>query len=118
SGLNSVTRTVFRNGAVALAGMARDYRGTPAADRPLVALSTLGTTERCAARVREALEGKGFEVVVFHTNGTGGLAMDEIVREQDVAVVVDLSLVEVMDFLHGGLCSAGPDRCKAALEKG
>ena len=44
--------------------------------------------------------------------------MDEIVKEQNVSVVVDLSLVEVNDFLHQGLCSAGPDRCKAALAKG
>lgn len=118
SGLNSVTRSVFRNGALAVAGMAHGYRPASTAEKPLVLITTLGTTERCANRVRAALEEKGFETVVFHTNGTGGLAMDEIAREQDVAVVVDLSLVEVADFLHNGLLSAGPDRCKAALEKG
>lgn len=118
AGLNTVTRSVFRNGALALAGMAHGYRSTEASEKPLVAMSTLGTTDRCSVRVRKTLEQKGFEVVVFHTTGTGGQAMDEIVRERDVAVVVDLSLVEIVDFLNNGLCSAGPDRCKAALEKG
>lgn len=118
AGLNTVTRSVFRNGALALAGMASGYRSTEVSDRPLVAITTLGTTDRCSVRIRKTLETKGFEAVVFHTNGTGGQAMDEIVRESDVAVVVDLSLVEIVDFLNNGLCSAGPDRCKAALEKG
>jgi uncharacterized protein (UPF0261 family) len=118
SGLNSVTRSVFRNGALAAAGMAHGYLAAAGSGKPLVLITTLGTTERCANRVRAALEERGFETVVFHTNGTGGLAMDEIAREQNVAVVVDLSLVEVADFLHNGLLSAGPDRCKAALEKG
>ena len=118
AGLNTVTRSVFRNGALALAAMARGYESTEASAKPLVAMSTLGTTDRCSVRIRKTLEQKGFEVVVFHTNGTGGQAMDEIVRERDVAVVVDLSLVEIVDFLNNGLCSAGPDRCKAAIEKG
>lgn len=44
--------------------------------------------------------------------------MDEAVREQNVSVVVNLSLIEIGDFFSQGLFSAGPDRCKASLEKG
>jgi uncharacterized protein (UPF0261 family) len=36
--------------------------------------------------IREALEQRGFEVMVFHTQGTGGIAMDETVREQDISI--------------------------------
>lgn len=118
AGLNTVTRSVFRNGALAVAGMAHGYKSSPVSEKPLVAISTLGTTDKCTVRVRKTLEDKGFEVMVFHTLGTGGMIMDEIVKEQNISVVVDLSLVEVNDLLHMGLCSAGPDRCKAALEKG
>ncbi|MDP3673399.1 MAG: Tm-1-like ATP-binding domain-containing protein [Telluria sp.] len=128
SGLNSISRGAFRNGALAVAAMAHDYRKTTAIayrdrltaaeDKPLAAISTLGTTEKCSARVRQSLEKNGFEVMVFHTLGTGGAAMDQIIRERDVAVVVDMSLIEVSEYLHGGLCATGPDRCKAALEKG
>ena len=118
AGLNTVTRRVFENGALALAGMAHGYKPVLASGKPLVAMSTLGTTDKCCNRVREALEQRGFEVMVFHTQGTGGVAMDEIVREQDVSLAIDLSLIEVGDYLAQGLYDGGPDRCKAALEKG
>ena len=118
SGLNSITRSVYRNGATAAVSMARDYSMAAVDNRPLVLISTLGTTEKCTAAVRQSLEGHGFEVMVFHTLGTGGMVLDEIARDKDVAAVVDLSLVEINDYLNQGLCSAGPDRCKAALAKG
>ena len=44
--------------------------------------------------------------------------MDQAVREQKVSVVINLSLIEVSDFLVQGLFSGGPDRCKASLQKG
>ena len=118
AGLNTVTRRVFENGALALAGMAHGYKPSVASGKPLVAMSTLSTTDKCCNGVRAALEQRGSEVMVFHSQGTGGVAMDETVREQDVSLVVDLSLIEVSDHLAQGLYDGGPDRCKAALEKG
>jgi uncharacterized protein (UPF0261 family) len=118
AGLNTVTRRVFQNGALALAGMAHGYKASTASGKPLVAMSTLSTTDGCSRRVRAALEQRGYEVMVFHSQGTGGMAMDETVREQNVSLVVDLSLIEVGDHLAQGLYDGGPDRCKAALEKG
>ena len=118
AGLNAVTRRIFQNGALALAGMAYGYKPAAASDKPLIAISTLGTTEKCCSEIRKSLEQRGFEVMVFHTQGIGGVAMDDAVREQEVSVAVNLSLIEVGDFLSRGLFSAGPDRCKASLEKG
>lgn len=118
AGINSITREVFSNGATAVAAMAKAYAPNKSEARPLVAMSTLGTTDSCTVRVRKELTKLGFEVMVFHTLGTGGTAMDQIVTERDVVAVLDLSLVEINDFLNNGLCSAGPDRAKAALTKG
>jgi uncharacterized protein (UPF0261 family) len=118
AGLNTISRDVYRNGAVALAAMARNYAPHAGEDLPLVMISTLSTIDKCTVRVREALTAKGYEVMVFHTLGTGGRTLDDIVRERDVAAVVDLSLVEINDFLQGGLCSAGPERAQAGLRKG
>jgi len=118
AGLNSITRDVFRNAAIATASMARGYSPVREESRPLVAMGTLSTIDRCTVRVRKALEQHGYEVMVFHTLGTGGMALDQLVKERDVAAVVDTSVVEHNDFLNDGLCSAGPDRSKAALEKG
>jgi len=118
AGLNAVTRNVLQNGALALAGMARGYKPAMPSDKPLIAISTLGTTEKCCGAIRKLLEQRGFEVMVFHTQGIGGVAMDEAVREQNVTVAVNLSIIEVSDFLCQGVFSGGPDRCKASLEKG
>ena len=50
------------------AGMLRSAAPDDADEqRPLVFLSTLGTTEACAQQVRQSLEEKNNEVVVFHT---------------------------------------------------
>ena len=117
AGLNSITRDVFHNAAVAAAAMAKAFVPTKHEPRPLVAMTTLGTTDRCSVRVREQLVARGFEVMVFHSTGGGGPAMDEIIGQRDVSAVVDLSLVEINDFLHNGVCNGGPDRSKAALIK-
>jgi len=116
--LAGLTRKVLQNGALAVAGMAKKRPPESATTRPLVALSTLGTTETCAVRVREGLESRNMEVVVFHTVGAGGEAMEELIRGEEVSAVVDLSLHEIADHHYGGDYDAGPDRGKAALEKG
>jgi uncharacterized protein (UPF0261 family) len=118
AGLNSIIRDVLRNAAIALAAMARAYSPAHAEARPLVAMGTLGTTDGCTVRVRKALEAQGYEVMVFHTQGAGGTALDQIVGERDVSAVVDTSIVEHNDFLNNGLFNAGPDRSRAALKKG
>lgn len=53
SGLNSISREIFRNGAFGIAGMAHNYDPAPVGAKPLVLVSTLGTTERCMRRLRE-----------------------------------------------------------------
>lgn len=118
SGLNSISRDVFRNAANAIAGMAKGYDPAPAGERPLVLITTLGTTEKTALRIRAALEADGAEVMVFHSSGAGGPTFDSIAAERDVAVALDLSLTEIVDHIYGGVADAGPDRSKAALARG
>ena len=119
SGLNRITRAVLGNGAHAMAGMVRWREMQERRDeRPLAVISTLGTTEVCAQEVRKGLEERGYEVVVFHTVGAGGEALEELVREQDVAVLVDLSLHELTDHRFGGDYDAGPERGGTALKRG
>ena len=45
AGINRITEKVLRNGALAIAGMVREPLDSPLPPKPLVALSTLGTTE-------------------------------------------------------------------------
>ena len=118
AGLNRITRKVLRNGAAAMAGMVRGQATSPLPAKPLVVLSTLGTTETCSQTLRRSLEAQGKEVVVFHTVGSGGEAMEELIRGEEVEAVVDLSLHEVLDGLFGGDYDAGPNRGSTALRRG
>ncbi|MBA4416494.1 MAG: UPF0261 family protein [Syntrophus sp. (in: bacteria)] len=118
SGINRITGKILRNGAFAIAGLVKDTAGFSLPEKPLIVLSTLGTTEGCAKMVKQALEDMGKEVVVFHTVGSGGEAMEEFIREENVEALIDLSLHELMDHYFGGDYDAGPERGVAALEKG
>jgi uncharacterized protein (UPF0261 family) len=118
SGINSISRDVYRNAALAVAGMATGYDPAAQPDRPLVLMTTLGTTEKSVKRIREALEGDGCEVMVFHSSGAGGPTLDGIAGDRDVALVLDLSVTEILDHLHGGLADTGPDRGKAGMARG
>jgi uncharacterized protein (UPF0261 family) len=118
SGLNTISRDVFGNAARAVAGMAHGYDRNAPAEKPLVLITTLGTTEASVRRVRQALESDGCEVMVFHSSGAGGPTLDGLAQAKDVALVLDLSQTEILDHLMGGLADSGPDRGKAALARG
>ena len=118
AGINSISRDVFRNAALAVAGMAKGYDPKRGADKPLELMTTLGTTEKSTRRIREALEADGAEVMVFHSSGAGGPTLDSIAAERDVALVLDLSLTEIVDRLNGGLCAGSPTRGTIGMAKG
>ncbi len=118
SGINTISRDVFRNAAHAVAGMAKGYDREKAPDKPLVLMTTLGTTEKSVKRIRQALEADGCEVMVFHSSGAGGPTLDALAQDKDTALVLDLSQTEILDHLFGGLADSGPDRGKAGLAKG
>src|SRR6185437_6975812 len=55
-----------------------------------------------------------YEVLVFHATGTGGRAMEDLVRAGYLAGVLDVTTTELADELVGGVLSAGPERLTAA----
>jgi uncharacterized protein (UPF0261 family) len=119
-GLNFLIRRILTNAVGAICGMV-DALGDEAA-RPRgvpVALSMLGTTTPGALRLKGILERRGFEVVAFHQNGTGGPAMEEMIREGAFRGVLDLNLHEIGDRFVGGLHSDPQrERLEAAGEQG
>lgn len=115
-GLNFLTKRILTNAAAAICGMVEVFEeGTPRIRQKTVALSMLGTTTRGALRAKDMLEDHGFEVVAFHQNGTGGIAMEDLIREKAFQGVLDLNLHEIGDRWYGGLHGAiRPDRLEAA----
>ncbi len=104
-GLNFLTIQVLENAANAICGMVKNFKAQsskPSAKIP-VALSMLGTTTPGALRAKSILEKHGFESVAFHQNGTGGIAMEEMISEGHFKGVLDLNMHELADSVVGGL---------------
>lgn len=118
AGLNRISLAVLANGAAALAGMVQAAPVPPRELRPLVAASMFGVTTPCVTRARERLEALGYEVVVFHMTGSGGRAMESLIRQGFFAGVLDLTTTELADELVGGVFDAGPTRLTAAADAG
>ncbi len=119
-GLNFLTRRILKNAAGAICGMVQSA-GTadPGPQGIPVALSMLGTTTPGALRAKTILEDSGFEVVAYHQNGTGGIAMEDMIRGADFKGVLDLNLHEIGDRYVGGLHGAiRGDRLEAAGDTG
>jgi uncharacterized protein (UPF0261 family) len=78
----------------------------------------LGLTQGCVLGVQAALETEGSEVLVFHSNGIGGAALEDLVSRGMVDIVLDLTTNEVGNHLLGGVFNAGPQRLEAAAAAG
>lgn len=122
AGLNRISREVLASAAEAMAGLIHFRKAVPrpisAGDRPLIAATMFGVTTPCVQRARESLEAAGFEVLVFHATGAGGQALETLVRDGQIAAVLDVTTTELADELVGGVLSAGADRLTAAAEMG
>jgi uncharacterized protein (UPF0261 family) len=103
-GLNFLTRRILINAAGAICGMIEGLeKELMKPEKIPVAMSMLGTTTPGALRAKKRLEENGYEVVTFHQNGTGGIAMEEMIREGFFKGVLDLNLHEIGDRSVGGL---------------
>ncbi|WP_372911056.1 Tm-1-like ATP-binding domain-containing protein [Salinigranum sp.] len=117
-GLNQLSRTVISNAALAMVGMVSNEPDVEVEDRSTVGLTMFGVTTPCVKHARSWLEERGYETIVFHATGTGGTAMETLVREGVIDGVLDVTTTEWADELVGGVLSAGPTRLDAAAETG
>ncbi|MFC6838098.1 Tm-1-like ATP-binding domain-containing protein [Halomarina ordinaria] len=117
-GLNRLSRRVIANAALALAGMVDREADVAVEERPTVAITMFGVTTPCVQRAREYLEAEGYETIVFHATGSGGRAMEDLVRQGVVDGVLDVTTTEWADEHVGGVLAAGPDRLDAPGEVG
>jgi uncharacterized protein (UPF0261 family) len=117
-GLNRMTKRLLTYAAGAVMGAVAADTGLEASSKPLIAMSSMGGINRAVFSAQRILEDKGFEVVAFHTVGTGGRELEEAVEQGLIDGVLDLVTHEVTDHLYGGYCDAGPARLEAAGKKG
>jgi uncharacterized protein (UPF0261 family) len=118
AGINSVSSRILANAAAAMAGMVDAPPVKLPEQRPLIAATMFGVTTQAVTAARESLERRGYEVLVFHATGTGGMAMEGLIDSDFIAGVLDLTTTELCDRLVGGVLAAGPERLEVAGRKG
>lgn len=118
SGLNRISKQILNNAAASICGMVGGKEEILAAERPLIAATMFGVTTPCVTEAKKILEQSGYEVLVFHANGTGGQAMEQLIAEGQIQAALDITTTELADELLGGKCSAGPNRLEKAGEMG
>jgi uncharacterized protein (UPF0261 family) len=128
-GINPISTTVFDNAAAAVWGMLqhghqldplRKEAGetrTRADEQRYVAVTMLGNTTRGVMAAKDVLEARGYEAVIFHSNGVGGPAMEEQIAQGMFVGVIDYTTNELSDPLLGGF-HAAPSRLERAGELG
>lgn len=117
-GLNHLTRRILANAAGAVVGMANVRLREDASLRLRVGITIYGQTTPAALAIKPRLEEKGYEVYAFHSNGTGGKAMEELASEGLLDALFDLSTHEVVDELFGGIHASDHSRLLAGGLKG
>jgi len=117
-GLNAVSKKILDNAAGAIVGMVKGDV-TLETSRPLIGVTSFGFCTAGAMHVRSFLEKHGYEMVAFHANGIGGMAMEDLVEQGLLSGVLDFATHEFADHLYEGYCgNIGPGRLEAAGKVG
>jgi uncharacterized protein (UPF0261 family) len=120
-GLNPISCTIYDNAAAAIAGMARSFEQkgvTTGRTRKAIAATMLGNTTKPLIHIRPDIEAHGYDFVIFHANGVGGPAMEELITQRYFDAVLDYTLSEVAGHIAGGFHDGGSSRLDAAAQAG
>lgn len=118
--LNPFTRKILSNAAAAACGMAESesifemQRG----EKPLIGMSNLGVLTQGAMEAIKYIEAAGYEVIVFHAVGSGGRAMEQMMKEGIIRAVFDYAMGEIADDVFHVLRAGGPERLTVAGKLG
>ena len=117
-GSNEFMRLILGQVSSAVCGMIEKDR-TMNKEKPMVAVTAYGINSICATHAEPFLLEKGYEMIAFHANGVGGMAMEEFIAEGLVAGVLDFTTHEIADEMFGGYCKGvGPMRLETAGRSG
>jgi uncharacterized protein (UPF0261 family) len=113
-GSNEFMRLLLGQVSSAVCGMIEQDRKMNK-EKPMVAVTAYGINSTCATHAEPFLLKRGYEMIAFHANGVGGMAMEEFVAEGLVAGVLDFTTHEIADEMFGGYCKGiGPMRLETA----
>lgn len=109
AGINPLSRIILGNAAHAIAAMVAHPIKEILSDKPLLAMSMYGVTTPAVTEIQRLLRDE-FDVLIFHANGRGGQSLEKLVESKMVSHIIDITTTEIVDYLFGGVMSAGEDR--------
>jgi uncharacterized protein (UPF0261 family) len=112
-GMNAMLRNLLVNGAGAICGMVENYEAPARKTKPAIAITEYGFSEQGAHYVREQLE-REFDVVSFHAQGIGDLAVEHMVAQGLFEGFIDLVPSAIGEYILGGNRPSGPNRLESA----
>lgn len=109
-GVNRISGGILDKAAAAVCAMTQS-QWQPQKKGKRIALSFFGFITRAAEHIKKYLENLDYEVISFHANGTGGMALEELAAEGYFDGLLDLATHELADALMNGYCgNIGPGR--------
>lgn len=119
-GLNPFMRKILANAAAAACGMAdtETVYAMQKGDKPLIGMSNLGVLTRGTIEALKYFAEAGYEVIVFHAVGSGGRAMEQMMKEGIIGAVFDYAMGEIADDVWKVLRAGGPERLTVAGKLG
>ena len=118
--LNPFTRKILANAAAAACGMAETETifDMQKGEKPLIGMSNLGVLTKGSIEAIKFFEEAGYEVIVFHAVGSGGRAMEQMMKEGIIGAVFDYAMGEIADDVWSVLRAGGPERLTVAGKLG
>ncbi len=124
AGLNEMVKNILTRAAGSISGMVESVEVQPlpvllaGTGQALIAMTEDGSSEKCGSYVRNALELRGYDVIVFHAQGLGDRAMEELIGQGYFDGVVDIATIGVSDEIWEGNRAGGPHRLEMAGKRG
>ncbi len=117
-GFNEFMRLILGQAAYAIQGM-MEKGSVIQKGKPMVAVTAYGINSLCALHAEPLLQERGYEMIAFHANGCGGMAMEELLAQGLIEGVLDFTTHEIADEMFGGYCRGiGPNRLETAGKMG
>jgi uncharacterized protein (UPF0261 family) len=115
--LNGLLRLQLTRAVSAICGMVENEAAKSAEEKPMVAISTYGYTEKCSQYLEKALDSK-YETVTFHASGIPEVTMEKLVEDGLFAGLIDLVPSSITNAAFGGGRTSWDRRLEVAGEKG
>lgn len=105
-GINQLSRKIFDGAVAAILGMLGAKVSSELRGERQIAATMYGNTTPAVMHAKKIIESHGYDLVVFHPNGTGGRAMEELIDRAFFDAVFDFTTHELTDDLFDGFHTA------------